>query len=174
MENNIRPPDKVKVMCLYDDNDINDNDIDYDNIINENLNDNINNYDENEYENIISQILEESKKEYELFQQIKEIEEIKQQEIDQQIEQEIEKIKQIENRKKEFESLEHKLKKMINYDQTNKSIYEIILSEIDNYINNNIVSSSINTNKDYIFKVVKGIRLTTEELTSIKKLFGES
>ena len=27
MENNIRPPDKVKVMCLYDDNDINDNDI---------------------------------------------------------------------------------------------------------------------------------------------------
>ena len=61
---------------------------------------------------------------------------------------------------------------MINYDQTNKSIYDVILSEIDNYINNNIVSSSIN--KDYIFKVVKGIRLTTEELTSIKKLFGES
>ena len=61
---------------------------------------------------------------------------------------------------------------MINYDQTNKSIYDVILSEIDNYINNNIVSLSIN--KDYIFKVVKGIRLTTEELTSIKKLFGES
>jgi hypothetical protein len=163
----IRPPDEAKVMCLanFDDNFINESnnnyDIEYETALKQSLNDICN--DDND---AISQILEESRKEFELLQQIKEIEEME----------EIEKIEQLEKRKKEFETLQPKIKKMITYDQPNKTIYEIILSEIDLYINNNSRNYVSLDNKmiDQIFKVLKGIRLSAEEMTIITKLFLES
>ena len=211
-DDNIRPPDKVKVMCLANfDDDYeyeyrNENDYDFEEAVKQSLQDIYNNNDEND---TIYKILEESRKEYQIMQQVKEMEEEekKQKEEEEKQKEEEEKQKeeekkqkeeeekkqkeeekkqkeeekkqkeeeiQLEKRKKEFETLQPKIKKMITYDQTNKSIYEVVLLKIDLYINRKKDFVSLDkTMIDQIFNLLKGIRLTSEEITNIKKIFVE-
>jgi hypothetical protein len=194
-DDNIRPPDKVKVMCLANfDDDYeyrNENDYDFEEAVKQSLQDIYNNNDEND---TIYKILEESRKEYELMQQVKEMEEEEKKQKEEEKKQKEEQKKQkeeekkqkeeekkqkeeeiqLEKRKKEFETLQPKIKKMITYDQTNKSIYEVVLLKIDLYINRKKDFVSLDkTMIDQIFNLLKGIRLTSEEITNIKKIFVE-
>jgi hypothetical protein len=110
----------------------------------------------------IGRILIESKEDYELLQQIREIEEVE--ELERQ------------TRTKIFANLQQKIRKISNYDEPNKDIYELILSTINNYINiNNFVSLALDkTHYEAIQNVLKLIRLTNDDLENIKKLFTSS
>jgi hypothetical protein len=147
----IRPPDPVTNEQLLD----NDNDYNYE-LINQNIT-NINNtanydelnydetnYDESIFNNELNKALELSKNEF------KEVE---------------------DNRKNEFKSIKLKLNKILLFDRPNIFNYELILSIIELYEQNYINEyKSLNKEFNDIFNVLKTIRLTTEELSSITKI----
>ena len=149
---NIRPPDPV----------INEQLLDYNynytyELINQTVNQNITNttnydelnYDETNYDeaifnNELNKALELSKNDF------KEVE---------------------DGRKNEFKSIKLKLNKILLFDRPNIFNYELILSIIELYEQNYINEyKSLNKEFNDIFNVLKTIRLTKEELSSIKKI----
>ena len=76
-----------------------------------------------------------------------------------------------DNRKNEFKSIKLKLNKILLFDRPNIFNYELILSIIELYEQNYINEyKSLNKEFNDIFNVLKTIRLTKEELSSIKKI----
>jgi len=140
---NIREPDPVKKEQLIDNNNI----YDYINPI-------IQNYDDE-----LDKALELSKKEFELIQDEQEkhvFELIKKEE---------------EDRKNEFKTIKLKLNKILLFDRPNCSKYELILSLIQLYEENCIKEyKSIESEYNNLFKLLKSIRLTNQELESLRKL----
>ena len=152
-DNNIRPPDPVTNEQLLDND--NDNDYNYNynyELINQTVNQNITNttnydelnYDETNYNDELNKALELSKNEF------KEVE---------------------DGRKNEFKSIKLKLNKILLFDRPNIFNYELILSIIELYEQNYINEyKSLNKEFNDIFNVLKTIRLTNEESSSIKKI----
>jgi len=140
---NIREPDPVKKEQLIDNNNI----YDYINPI-------IQNYDDE-----LDKALELSKKEFELIQDEQEkhvFELIKKEE---------------EDRKNEFKTIKLKLNKILLFDRPNCGKYELILSLIQLYEENCIKEyKSIESEYNNLFKLLKSIRLTNQELESLRKL----
>ena len=152
---NIRPPDPVTNEQLLD------NDYNYE-LINQTVNQNIinttnydeTNYDETNYDELnydelnyndeLNKVLELSKNEFK---------------------------DEEDNRKNEFKSIKLKLNKILLFDRPNIFNYELILSIIELYEQNYINEyKSLNKEFNDIFNVLKTIRLTKEELSSIKKI----
>ena len=149
---NIRPPDPV----------INEQLLDYNynynyELINQTINQNIinttnydelnydeTNYDESIFNNELNKALELSKNEF------KEVE---------------------DGRKNEFKSIKLKLNKILLFDRPNIFNYELILSIIELY-EQNYINEYKSSNKEFndIFNILKTIRLTKEETSSIKKI----
>ena len=76
-----------------------------------------------------------------------------------------------DNRKNEFKSIKLKLNKILLFDRPNIFNYELILSIIELYEQCYINEyKSLNKEFNDIFNVLKTIRLTKEELSSIKKI----
>ena len=76
-----------------------------------------------------------------------------------------------DNRKNEFKSIKLKLNKILLFDRPNIFNYELILSIIELYEQCYINEyKSLNKEFNAIFNVLKTIRLTKEELSSIKKI----
>ena len=76
-----------------------------------------------------------------------------------------------DNRKNEFKSIKLKLNKILLFDRPNIFNYELILSIIELYEQCYINEyNSLNKEFNDIFNVLKTIRLTKEELSSIKKI----
>ena len=76
-----------------------------------------------------------------------------------------------DNRKNEFKSIKLKLNKILLFDRPNIFNYELILSIIELYEQNYINEyKSTNTEFNDIFNVLKTIRLTKEETSSITKI----
>ena len=153
---NIRPPDPVTNEQLLDNDNDNDNDYNYE-LINQTVNQNITNttnydelnydetnYDELNYNDELNKALELSKNEF------KEVE---------------------DGRKNEFKSIKLKLNKILLFDRPNIFNYELILSIIELY-EHNYINEYKSSNKEFndIFNVLKTIRLTNEESSSIKKI----
>ena len=140
---NIREPDPIKKEQLIDNNNI----YDYINPI-------IQNYDDE-----LDKALELSKKEFELIQDEEEkhvFALIKKEE---------------EDRKNEFKTIKIKLNKILLFDRPNCEKYELILSLIHLYEENCIKEyKSIESEYNNLFKLLKSIRLTNEELESLRKL----
>jgi hypothetical protein len=140
---NIREPDPVKKEQLIDNNNI----YDYINPI-------IQNYDDE-----LDKALELSKKKFELIQDEQEkhvFELIKKEE---------------EDRKNEFKTIKLKLNKILLFDRSNCGKYELILSLIHLYEENYIKEyKSIESEYNTLFKLLKSIRLTNQELESLRKL----
>jgi hypothetical protein len=140
---NIREPDPVKKEQLIDNNNIYDC-----------INPIIQNYDDE-----LDKALELSKKEFELIQDEQEkhvFELIKKEE---------------EERKNEFKTIKLKLNKILLFDRPNCGKYELILSIIQLYEENCIKEyKSIESEYNNIFKLLKSIRLTKQELESLRKL----
>ena len=142
---NIRPPDPVTNEQLLD------NDYNYE-LINQTVNQNITNttnydetnYDELNYNDELNKALELSKNDF------KEVE---------------------DGRKNEFKSIKLKLNKILLFDRPNIFNYELILSIIELY-EQNYINEYKSSNKEFndIFNVLKTIRLTKEETSSIKKI----
>lgn len=151
-ENYIRPPDEAKNMTLLDNNQpIIESD--YDRAIKQSLDD---------YSNNLNKILLQSQEEFELMQQIKEIEQME----------ELEKQYKAELRAKSFETIIQKIKKIAGFDKPNIDTYELLLSVINNYIEKDSFKLTLTSSIiEDILQVLKGIRLTNEELSKIKNLF---
>lgn len=167
-EDNIRPPDEAKMMTLLDDTNKNKNKnknkpnilSDYDRAIKQSL--------EDFADKDLEQILLQSQEEFELMQQIKEIEEIER------LEQEEKERKDFEKniRAITYETIIPKIKKMEIFDKPNKETYKLLLSVINYYIEGKSIKLTLPDDiLNNIFKVLKGIRLTNEELSKIKNLF---
>jgi hypothetical protein len=139
---NIREPDPVKKEQLIDNNNIYD------------FNPIIQNYDDE-----LDKALELSKKEFEFIQDEQEkhvFELIKKEE---------------EDRKNEFKTIKIKLSKILLFDRPNCGKYELILSLIQLYEENCIKEyKSIELEYNDLFKLLKSIRLTNQELESLRKL----
>jgi len=146
---NIRPPDPVTNEQLLD------NDYNYE-LINQTVNQTVNqnitnttNYDETNYDQLnyndeLNKALELSKNEF------KEVE---------------------DGRKNEFKSIKLKLNKILLFDRPNIFNYELILSIIELYEQCYINEyKSVNKEFNDIFNVLKTIRLTKDEYSSIKKI----
>jgi hypothetical protein len=138
----IRPPDPIINEQLLD------NDYNYElitqNITNTTNTTNTTNYIEASYNDELSKALELSKRE------------LKDEE---------------DNRKNEFKSIKLKLNKILLFDRPNIFNYELILSIIELYEQCYINEyKSLNKEFNDIFNVLKTIRLTKEELSSIKKI----
>jgi hypothetical protein len=140
-DDNIRPPDPIINEQLLD----NDNDYDYE-LINQNITNttNITNYDHPSYNDELNKALELSKREFK---------------------------DEEDNRKNEFKSIKLKLNKILLFDRPNIFNYELILSIIELY-EQCYINEYISLNKEFndIFNVLKTIRLTKAELSSIKKI----
>ena len=121
-----------------------DNDYNYE-LINQNItNTNTTNYIEASYNDELSKALELSKREFK---------------------------DEEDNRKNEFKSIKLKLNKILLFDRPNIFNYELILSIIELYEQCYINEyKSLNKEFNAIFNVLKTIRLTKEELSSIKKI----
>ena len=121
-----------------------DNDYNYE-LINQNItNTNTTNYIEASYNDELSNALELSKREFK---------------------------DEEDNRKNEFKSIKLKLNKILLFDRPNIFNYELILSIIELYEQCYINEyNSLNKEFNDIFNVLKTIRLTKEELSSIKKI----
>ena len=121
-----------------------DNDYNYE-LINQNItNTNTTNYIEASYNDELSKALELSKREFK---------------------------DEEDNRKNEFKSIKLKLNKILLFDRPNIFNYELILSIIELYEQCYINEyNSLNKEFNDIFNVLKTIRLTKEELSSIKKI----
>ncbi len=161
-EDYIRPADNSKMMTLLDDNNYDKPIIlsDYDRAVKQSLED-LANKD-------LEQILLQSQEEFELMQQIKEIEEIERLAQEEKERKELEKNIRAIN----YETIIPKIKKMIIYDKSNEEIYKLLLSVINFYIEGKSIKLTLAHNiLDNIFKVIKGIRLTNEELRKIENLF---
>jgi hypothetical protein len=140
-DDNIRPPDPIINEQLLD----NDNDYDYE-LINQNITNttNITNYDHPSYNDELNKALELSKREFK---------------------------DEEDNRKNEFKSIKLKLNKILLFDRPNIFNYELILSIIELYEQCYINEyKSLNKEFNDIFNVLKTIRLTKAELSSIKKI----
>ena len=76
-----------------------------------------------------------------------------------------------DNRKNEFKSIKLKLNKILLFDRPNIFNYELILSIIELY-EQNYINEYKSSNKEFndIFNILKTIRLTKEETSSIKKI----
>lgn len=140
-DDNIRPPDPIINEQLLD------NDYNYE-LINQNItnitNTNTTNYIEASYNDELSKALELSKREFK---------------------------DEEDNRKNEFKSIKLKLNKILLFDRPNIFNYELILSIIELYEQCYINEyKSLNKEFNDIFNVLKTIRLTKEELSSIKKI----
>ncbi len=164
----IRPPDEQRTMRLNDFNNINNN-----------TNNNISITDSD-----LAKVLKESQEEYELMQYIQQIEQIEEMERIEAIRKEKELLllkekekqeelnNEINKRTKEFSSLKVKFNKLVSFDATNKSIYELILNAIELYITCDIDNYSVEE-EEYIniMNVCKNIRKTTEENIYLQNLF---
>ena len=141
-EDNIRPPDQVKQERLIDD----DFDI---------MNPIIQNYDFD-----FDTILELSKNEYNSLQE---------QEEEKAIELICNQAK--EERQNKFNSIKTQLNKIILFDRDHLDYYELILSIIEMY-ESNVIHEYKTYEKEYttIFKLLKTIRLPTDEIEELKKL----
>ncbi len=171
-EDNIRPPDEAKMMTLLGNNDNNNKNkknknknkinilSDYDRAVKQSL--------EDFADKDLEQILLQSQEEFELMQQIKEIEEIERLEREEKERKELEKnIRAIS-----YETVIPKIKKMENFDKPNEETYKLLLSVINYYIEGKSIKLTLPDNiLNNIFQVLKGIRLTNEELSNIKNLF---
>ena len=161
-EDYIRPADQAKMMTLLNDNN-DDKPIilsDYDRAVKQSLEDFAN--------KDLEQILLQSQEEFELMQQIKEIEEIERLAQEEKEKKELEKNIRAIN----YETIIPKIKKIINYDKENIDTYELLLSVINYYIEGKSIKLTLPHNiLDDIFQVLKGIRLTNEELRKIENLF---
>jgi len=102
------------------------------------------------------------------MQQIKEIEEIERLEQEEKDRRELEKnIRAIS-----YETIIPKIKKMENFDKPNEETYKLLLSVINYYIEDKSIKLTLSDDiLNNIFQVLKGIRLTNEELSKIKNLF---
>lgn len=161
-EDYIRPADQAKMMTLLENNNDSKPIIlsDYDKAIKQSLED-LANKD-------LEQILLQSQEEFELMQQIKEIEEIERLAQEEKERRELEKNIRTIN----YETIIPKIKKMIIYDKSNEETYKLLLSVINFYIEGKSIKLTLPHNiLDNIFKVIKGIRLTNEELRKIENLF---
>ena len=140
---NIREPDPIKKEQLIN----NDDNYEYINPI-------IQNYDDD-----LNKALELSKKEFDLIQDEEEklfFDIIK---------------KEHEDRKNDFKTIKLKLNKILLFDRPNCGKYKHILSIIDSYEENYITEYKSNEVEfNDIFKLFKSIRLTNQELESLKKL----
>jgi hypothetical protein len=139
---NIRPPDPIINEQLLD------NDYDYE-LINQNITNipnttNTTNYNNPSYNDELNKALELSKREFK---------------------------DEEDNRKNEFKSIKLKLNKILLFDRPNIFNYELILSIIELY-EQCYINEYISLNKEFndIFNVLKTIRLTKAELSSIKKI----
>jgi hypothetical protein len=136
----IRPPDPIINEQLLD------NDYNYE-LINQNITNitNTTNYDDpSSYTDELNKALELSKREFK---------------------------DEEDNRKNEFKSIKLKLNKILLFDRPNIFNYELILSIIELYEQCYINEyKSLNKEFNDIFNVLKTIRLTKEELSSIKKI----
>jgi hypothetical protein len=141
-DDNIRPPDPIINEQLLD----NDNDYDYE-LINQNITNitNTTNYEpSSSYNDELNKALELSKREFK---------------------------DEEDNRKNEFKSIKLKLNKILLFDRPNIFNYELILSIIELYEQCYINEyKSLNKEFNDIFNVLKTIRLTKAELSSIKKI----
>ena len=141
-DDNIRPPDPIINEQLLD------NDYNYE-LINQNITNTTNttnttNYIEASYTDELNKALELSKREFK---------------------------DEEDNRKNEFKSIKLKLNKILLFDRPNIFNYELILSIIELYEQCYINEyKSLNKEFNAIFNVLKTIRLTKEELSSIKKI----
>lgn len=79
--------------------------------------------------------------------------------------------KETEQRKNEFHSIKLKLNKILLFDSPNIGKYEIILSIIDIY-EQGYINEYKSTTEEFndIFKLLRTIRLTPQELESLKKI----
>ena len=79
--------------------------------------------------------------------------------------------KETEQRKNEFHSIKLKLNKILLFDSPNIGKYEIILSIIDIY-EQRYINEYKSTTEEFndIFKLLRTIRLTPQELESLKKI----
>jgi hypothetical protein len=139
----IRPPDPIINEQLLD----NDYNYNYE-LITQNItnttNTNTTNYDDPSYTDELNKALELSKREFK---------------------------DEEDNRKNEFKSIKLKLNKILLFDRPNIFNYELILSIIELYEQCYINEyKSLNKEFNDIFNVLKTIRLTKEELSSIKKI----
>jgi hypothetical protein len=150
-DNNIRSPDPVKKEKLIDNNNY-DYDYDYDYKY---TNPNTQNYDDE-----LNKAIELSKNEFELFQeeQEKHILDIIQ--------------KEKEERIQKFKTIKQKLNKILLFDRLNSGKYELILSIIEIYEQGYIDEYKSTTKEEFndFFNLLKTIRLTNEEMDSIKKI----
>ena len=143
-DDNIRPPDPIINEQLLD----NDNDYDYE-LINQNITNifnitNTTNHNVPSYNDELNKALELSKREFK---------------------------DEEDNRKNEFKSIKLKLNKILLFDRPNIFNYELILSIIELYEQCYINEyKSLNKEFNDIFNVLKTIRLTNEESSSIKKI----
>jgi len=144
-DNNIRTPDPIKIDRLIDNNFTNT-------IIDNNSNDDL------------DTILELSKNEFNSLQEQQEKTEIES--ILNQMKQE-----QDKQRKNKFNNIKIQLQKISLFDKSNLHYYELILSIIEMFENAFIDEYKINYD-DYtnIFKVMKTIRIPSNELDNLKKL----
>lgn len=146
-EDNIRPPDSVKIEKLIDDN--------YE-TINENNNP-IWSYDQT---NELNTVLEMSKNKY-LEEEQKEMELL------------CNKIKEEHHKEKQnkFNTVKIQLNKIILFDRANLDYYELVLSIIEMFELGVIPEYKTNLNEyTNIFKLLKTIRLPKDELENLKKL----
>jgi hypothetical protein len=192
IEDNIRPPDKVITERLVDINiqynkkhnkkhnkknnkkhNKEDNKEDNTEYINEYCNEYVNNeYVNNEYVNNEYK-KEEDDEELKLILELSKNEYISSQEIEEQ--KEIDTIIQNSNVELDkYNSIKNKLNKILCFDKQNKEIYELILSIIQLY-ETGYITTYQSTTKEYnkIFALLKTIRLTNEEESSLKSLITE-
>lgn len=144
IDDNIRPPDPVIRERLVDYGDDDFTDYKY-------------NYLEPEPEPDLDQIMKQSLEEFEIAEMQK-VQEIL--------------INERNKMTEKYVNIKNKLKKVQMYDATNKDTYETIITIIEmyelNYIDNYMLDeTSCNT----IFKLLKTIRLTKEELILLEGLF---
>ena len=137
---NIRPPDPIKQEQLID------NDFNY-----EYINPILQNYDDE-----LNKALELSKTEFDLLQETQVFEFIQNEE---------------KQRKNEFNSIKQKLNKILLFDRINSGKYQNILSIIEIY-EQGYINEYKSTIEEFneINKLLKTIRLTNDELESIKKI----
>ena len=141
----IRAPDPVIRERLLDDND-NDAFINYNN----------NNYNNDHLESDFDRIMKESLEEFELAET---------QKVQEMIAMERSKITE------KYTNIKGKLQKVQCYDTANKDTYETIISIIEMYESNFIVTYSLDeTSHANIFKLIKTIRLTKEEFDLLESL----
>jgi hypothetical protein len=142
----IREPDPIKVERLIDYN------YEYNEEIQINNNDNNNKFDPEEiYQKELNDILELSKKE---FEQI-----------------EIPRQNQIKEQLEIINKIKNKINKLLSFDKDNQYYYETILTILEMYSNNYIEVYELNElEKNEIFKIIKQIRLTKEEMNLLENI----